>query len=322
MGEFELLARMRERLPAPGPRVRIGSGDDAAVTLPGGATATSVDALVDGVHFQRARTPLRSVGHKALAAGLSDLAAMGAEPGEAYLVLGVPEGFTEDDALEVLEGAALLARATGTTIAGGDVTRSPALSVTVTAVGHAPQPEAFVSRAGARQGDLVAVTGMLGGAAAGLLLLDRPELRGRAGAAAEEEARRRQLEPLPRLAAGMALARAGATAMIDISDGLGADAGHVAERSSVGVAIEAERIPVDPAAAAIAARRRCGPDRTRRCRRRGLRAAGLPRARGGRAGTARRRDRGLHADRDRRGRARVRRGDQSCRWPPVEADRL
>jgi thiamine-monophosphate kinase len=253
MGEFELLARIRERLPAPGPRVRIGSGDDAAVTVPGGATATSVDALVDGVHFRLDRTPLRSVGHKALAAGLSDLAAMGAEPGEAYLVLGVPTGVTEEDALELLEGALALAKETGTTIAGGDVTRAPALSVAVTAVGHAASEGALVSRAGAKAGDLVAVTGSLGGAAAGLLLLERPDLAGRAGPEAEAEARRRQLEPHPRLAAGMALARAGATAMIDISDGLGADAGHVAERSSVAVAIDAQRLPLDAAAEAVAA---------------------------------------------------------------------
>ena len=253
MREFELLARIRDRLPPPGPRVAVASGDDAAVTVPGGATATSVDALVDGVHFRLARTPLRSVGHKALAAGLSDLAAMGAEAGEAYLVLGVPEGFGEDDALELLEGAAELAEETGTTIAGGDVTRAPALSVTVTAVGHAPAAEDMVRRDGAGAGDLVAVTGCLGGAAAGLLLLDRPGLADGLDPAACAEARRRQLEPLPQLRAGVALARAGASAMIDVSDGLGGDALHLASRSSVAIAIEAERIPLDPAAVAVAA---------------------------------------------------------------------
>jgi thiamine-monophosphate kinase len=81
MGEFELLARVRERLPPPGGRVRVGSGDDAAVTVPGGATATSVDALVEGVHFSRDAAELGQIGSKALATALSDLAAMGAEPG-------------------------------------------------------------------------------------------------------------------------------------------------------------------------------------------------------------------------------------------------
>ena len=86
MGEFELLAALRERLPAPGARVRLGSGDDAAMTVPGGAVATSVDALVEGVHFRRETAALREIGRKALSTALSDLAAMGAEPGEAYVV--------------------------------------------------------------------------------------------------------------------------------------------------------------------------------------------------------------------------------------------
>lgn len=104
MGEFELLARIRGRLPAPAARVKVGAGDDAAVTVPGGATATSVDAVVDGVHFRSELASLRQVGGKALAAGLSDLAAMGAEPGEAYVVLGVPPELGEDDCLELLDG--------------------------------------------------------------------------------------------------------------------------------------------------------------------------------------------------------------------------
>ena len=101
MGEFELLARVRERLPPVGGRVRVGSGDDAAVTVPGTATATSVDALVEGVHFSRESSSLAQIGAKALATALSDLAAMGAEPGEAYVVLIVPAGLDEEGCLEV-----------------------------------------------------------------------------------------------------------------------------------------------------------------------------------------------------------------------------
>src|SRR3954451_222399 len=126
MGEFELLARIRERLPAPGPQVRLGSGDDAAITAPGGATATSVDALVEGVHFRRGQATLAQIGHKALATALSDLAAMGAEAGEAYVVVGVPPDLDEDGCLELVEGIAALAEETGTTLAGGDVSRAPA----------------------------------------------------------------------------------------------------------------------------------------------------------------------------------------------------
>src|SRR6476469_1160147 len=118
MGEFELLALLRERLPVAGPQVRLGSGDDAAVTVPGGATATSVDALVEGVHFRRAAASPAQIGHKALATALSDLAAMGAEAGEAYAVLGLPSDFSEDECVELLEGILALAGTTGTSLVG------------------------------------------------------------------------------------------------------------------------------------------------------------------------------------------------------------
>jgi thiamine-monophosphate kinase len=251
MGEFELLARVRERLPPPRGRVRVGSGDDAAVTVPGGATATSVDALVEGVHFSRDGTGLGQAGSKALAAALSDLAAMGAEPGEAYVVLTVPPELDEDACLEAVDGMVAMAEATGTTLAGGDVTRGPVLSFAVTVVGHASTPERFVRRRGARPGDALVLTGEIGAAAAGLLLpgLDVPALAAPTAAAL----RRRQLEPVPRLAAGRALAGAGATAMIDVSDGLGADAGHLAAASEVGLRIDAEALPLAEGVAELAA---------------------------------------------------------------------
>jgi thiamine-monophosphate kinase len=236
MGEFELLARIRERLPAPSSRIRLGSGDDAAVTVPGGATATSVDALVDGVHFRRDLASPAQIGHKALATALSDLAAMGAEPGEAYVVLGLPPDFGEEECIALLDGMLALASRTGTDLAGGDLTRARELFLAITVVGHAPAPGAFVSRSGAQAGDLLVLTGEIGGAAAGL---EQP------GA---EELRARQLEPTPRLAAGRALAESGATAMIDVSDGLGADAAHIAEASGAGLRIEAAAVPLAPAA--------------------------------------------------------------------------
>ena len=148
MGEFELLAKVRERLGAPGPRVHLGSGDDAAVTVPGGATATSVDALVEGVHFRRDTASPTQIGHKALATALSDLAAMGAEAGEAYVVLGLPADLGEPACLELADGMAALAERTGTTIAGGDVSRAPALTLAVTVVGHAARPERLRPDAG------------------------------------------------------------------------------------------------------------------------------------------------------------------------------
>jgi thiamine-monophosphate kinase len=245
MGEFDLLAKLRERLPPPGPGVRLGSGDDAAIVVPGGATATSVDALVDGVHFRREWASLEQIGRKALAVALSDLAAMGAGPGEAYVVLGVPADLDEAGCLELLDGIAALAAETGTTLAGGDVSRAPALTLATTVVGHAANPEELVSRGGARPGDVLAVTGELGGAAAGLLLLE-----GREGV---QSLLARQLEPRPRLEAGRVLATAGASAMIDLSDGLGGDARRLAEASDVGLRIDAPALPVAPGVADVAA---------------------------------------------------------------------
>ena len=253
MGEFELLARVRERLPPTGPQVRIGMGDDAAVTVPGGATATSVDAIVEGVHFRREQASLAQIGRKALATALSDLAAMGAEPGEAYVVLGVPSDLDEDGCIELIEGIAALGAETGTTLAGGDVTRAPALTLAVTVVGHAARPELLVGRAGARPGDSLVLTGEIGGAAAGLLLLERPELEAAVGADTAARLRARQLEPRARLGAGRALARAGATAMIDLSDGLGGDARRLAEESGALLRIEVASLPLAGGVAEIAA---------------------------------------------------------------------
>ncbi|HET8955940.1 MAG TPA: thiamine-phosphate kinase [Solirubrobacterales bacterium] len=253
MGEFEFLARLRERLPEDGLKVKLGSGDDAAVTVPGGATATSVDALVDGIHFRRGETDPATIGRKALATALSDLAAMGAEAGEAYVALGVPEDLGEAELLDLLDGMLGLAAATGTTLAGGDLSRSPALTLAVTVVGHAPGPDELVSRRGARPGDLVVLTGEIGGAGAGRLLLDDPALAIAVPAPLAAELRKRQLDPLPRLESGRALAAAGARAMIDLSDGLASDAGHVAAASGVALHVEAATLPLAPGVADVAA---------------------------------------------------------------------
>lgn len=242
--EFDLIAALVERLPDPPGRVRVGSGDDAAVVEDRGvATATSVDAVVDGVHFDLAAFGGRAVGRKALAAALSDLAAMGAEPGEAYVALGVPAEARDEDLLELADGLAEVAVREGVAVVGGDVVRAPALTLAVTCVGAEPEPGAFVTRSGARPGDVLVATGALGGAAAALaLLLGRAKQE---PAAEQREALlARQLDPCPRFSAGRALARAGATAMIDVSDGVGADAGHLARCSGVRIDVEAELIPV------------------------------------------------------------------------------
>jgi thiamine-monophosphate kinase len=260
MGEFDLIARLVDIVEgagagaAPGGsgRVVIGSGDDAAVTEPRGVTATSVDTFVEGVHFRRETASLESIGRQAIAATLSDLAAMGAEPGEAYVQLGLPADLDAARTLELGNGLASAAAAGGVTIVGGDITRAPVLFLALTAVGHAGSAEELVSRSGARPGDVVTVTGELGGAAAGLLVLDRAELATTLDDEVAEALRRRQLEPSPRLGAGSALASSGATAMIDLSDGLGGDAGHVARASGVGIRIDVDRLPVQDGVAEVA----------------------------------------------------------------------
>jgi thiamine-monophosphate kinase len=260
-GEFDLIARLIEVVddasrdaPSAGAatRVLVGSGDDAAVTAPAGVTVTSVDALVEGVHFQRETSPLDSIGHKAMVAALSDLAAMGAAPGEAYVQLGIPADLDEAGSLELAKGLGRAAAASGGAVIGGDVTRAPVLLVAMTVVGHAESAGDLVLRSGARPGDVVAVTGELGGAAAGFLLVQRPELAEDLEREPADAMRRRQLEPSPRLAAGRALAAGGATAMIDLSDGLGGDAGHVARASGVALEIELERVPAQPGVAEVA----------------------------------------------------------------------
>lgn len=229
-----------------------GIGDDAAVVRADNYAVTSVDAMVDGVHFRHGQLTGAEIGHRALAGALSDLAAMGAAPGEAYLVLGVPEGMAEDELLALAQGAQALAAAHGVSIAGGDVTRAPALTVSVTVVGWCERPEELVHRDGARPGELVCVTGRLGGAGAGLAVLE-----GRAGSQLDDATRAalhaRLARPQPRFAAGRALAALGAGAMIDLSDGLAADAGQIARSSGVAIELSLDALPLDGGVADVAA---------------------------------------------------------------------
>src|SRR5919109_998690 len=249
--EFDLIAAINQRMPAPGPRVRVPSGDDAAVVEPRAASATTVDAIVDGVHFVLDSYGPEAVGRKALAAALSDLAAMGAAQGEAYVVVGAPEELSDDDLLSIADGLAEAAMREEVTIAGGDLVRSPVLVVSVTAVGYEPGGSRFVTRGGARPRDLVAVTGELGGGAAAVRLMEMGERRGDP-ADRGQGLLQRQLDPTPRLREGRALAKAGATAMIDVSDGLGADARHLAGASECRLEIDLDRLPIADGVAEVA----------------------------------------------------------------------
>jgi len=232
-------------------RVVRGIGDDAAVVRARALCVTSVDAFIEGVHFllEEGWASAEEVGHRAMAGALSDLAAMGAEPGEAYLVLALPAGFGEERALELVRAAGSLASTCGATIVGGDVVTAPVLMLSVTVVGWADREEQLVGRRGAIAGDLIGVTGSLGAPGAALALMSG---RAAPGAGAERlQARARR--PLPRIREGLALARAGAHAMIDVSDGLAGDAEQIARASAVELAIDAAALPLHEGVAEVAA---------------------------------------------------------------------
>ncbi len=250
--EFELIDRIRRRATASAATLT-GIGDDASVTGHDGLTATSVDAIVEGVHFDRTFGGPELITHKALATALSDLAAMAADPGEVYVTLGLPPDSPPGFAEALADGLLAAAGRWDVSLAGGDTVASPVLFLSVTAIGRAPVGEQLILRSGAKPGDLVALTGSLGGAGAGLLLLRGKAEGSGLDAGQRDELISRQLAPEPRLAVGRALRGSGVTSLIDISDGIGSDLAHLAESSGVAVTVEADRLPVQAGVEAVAA---------------------------------------------------------------------
>ena len=246
LSEFDLISRFFHRCGTARDDVALGVGDDAAlVRVPAGMElALTLDTLVQGVHFLAGSDP-RSLGHKALAVNLSDLAAMGAEPAWATLALTLPE--SDSTWLEAFsDGFCRLARESGVQLVGGDTTRGP-LVLSVEAKGLVPVGQAL-RRVGARSGDLIFVSGLLGDAGLALHAL-------RDGLEVDDLAylRGRLERPQPRLKLGQSL-RGLASAAIDISDGLVADLGHILDSSRVGAVVELERLPCSEPVSAYLAR--------------------------------------------------------------------
>lgn len=243
--ERDLIARIRARLPPPPAWLIVGIGDDAAVVEPerNRLQVLSVDALVEGVHFDRAFTPPEAIGHRALAVNLSDLAAMGADPRLALLSLALPVTYPAADFDALIDGLAALAARHRLHVAGGNLTRSPGpLVVDVTVVGSVKRRRALV-RGGARPGDELYVSGTIGAAAAGLQML-RASLT--SVPSVVEPCIRRYLYPEPRVRLGSILGRArAAAACMDLSDGLADAVRQIAEASGVGAIVEAADLPLD-----------------------------------------------------------------------------
>ena len=258
--ELALLRRIRKLAAKQPGRVQLGIGDDCALLRlrPNEEVAVTTDLSIDGRHFRLAWHPADAVGHRALARGLSDLAAMGARPLGAFLSLGLPRELTRTKNSGAWEerffnGLLALAAECKVPLAGGDLAESPIVLADIVLVGAVPRGRALL-RSGAGPGDQIYVTGALGGAAAGL-----KRLEDRAGAA--KAGRRRPLPaqlaaelaahlyPQPRLAQGLWLQRRGsATAAIDVSDGLSTDLTHLCEESGVAAEVESELIPINAAA--------------------------------------------------------------------------
>ena len=225
--------------------MEVGPGDDAAVLAPaaGRRLVATTDALVEGRHFAAGLSEPEDWGWKAAAVNASDVAAMGGEPRWLLVALTVPPGTAVGLLDRVYAGLRQACREFGMALVGGDVSAGPVLTLAVTALGEA---ERVVTRDGARPGDRLAVTGPLGAAAAGLALLQRGDPPARELLARYPGLAAAHRRPHPDLAAGPRLARAGATAMLDVSDGLAQDALHLAEASGVGLEIDGAAVPLAP----------------------------------------------------------------------------
>jgi thiamine-monophosphate kinase len=265
--EFTLIEQFLRAFPRP--RVPVGPGDDCAVLNPArGQLCVTTDAVVEGVHFSRPAFSPEDIGHKALAVNLSDLAAMGARPSWFVCAVGLPASDGPAVVRGLARGMAALSRAHGIALVGGNFTRSPGLSLTLTVAGEVARGRALL-RSGAKAGDWLYVSGALGEARMGLKLMDggRSETERRLGSGTNRRAgacppprstaallMTRQRRPCPRVSLGLLSARY-ARAAIDLSDGLAQDLGHLCRASRVGARVDLSRLPVSDALVACAGSR-------------------------------------------------------------------
>jgi thiamine-monophosphate kinase len=237
MRELELLDALQSIVTPPAEAITRSIGDDAAVLACQGPVVVSVDQTVAGIHADLRFFGPSEFGARSVLSAISDLAAMGAMPTAVLLAIVFPAGTDIGFATDLIKGADEAANSCGASVIGGDVSSGPALTAGVTAIGALSDGQAAIGRDGAQPGDLIAVTGSLGGSAAGLEIL-----RGIEGPSRLAE---RHIRPTPRTLEGVALARAGVSSMIDISDGLATDALHIAQASEVAIAIDGKALPLD-----------------------------------------------------------------------------
>jgi thiamine-monophosphate kinase len=247
LGEFRLIERIRRALPEPGPDVVVGIGDDVAVLRASSENVwlATCDVQVEGIHFLRSAIDPRSLGRKALAINLSDIASAGGVPRYALVSLGLPADLEVDFIDELYAGLRAEGKAFGVDIVGGNISRSRmGVFIDVFLLGEAIRDN-VVLRSGAKVGDYIMVTGNVGDAAAGVAMLLDPRLSTNEAYAAA--ARQRRDGPMPRVREGALIGTLReATSMIDVSDGVAGDLGHICERSGVSARLYGERMPVSP----------------------------------------------------------------------------
>ncbi len=244
LGEFGLIDLLAKMAGGGDERLLIGIGDDAAAWKGDDSIQlATVDSFIEGVHFIPQTTPWPDVGSKALAVNLSDIAAMGGIPRYALVSLALPDDSQVENVAALYNGLLKLAKEYGVTVVGGDISNAPQVAISITILGSSPTQQ-ILTRSSAKAGEIIAITGHLGAAAAGMEVLKKKR---KLDPEAENHLKNAFLHPTPRIAEGLLLVEQGVKTAIDISDGLVADLNQICKASKVGARLEVERVPIEPA---------------------------------------------------------------------------